>query len=500
MITSLRQLVTKSAGVSSHFHVQPHSKYSESLSLKQELTERHLLHQVTDETVLDLLQTGGQTVYMGIDPTGNSLHSGHLKPLSYLAHIIRYGNKGVLLLGGATARIGDPSGRDSERSVLPEETIKHNSTDIEQSLRSITHSLGISDRVIFVNNEDWYNPLSILDFFSQVGSAMRLSLMLGKNSVKRRMLLPNGLNFQEFSYQAFQAYDFLQLYQRYGCTVQLGGADQWGNITAGCDLVRKKTGHSVFGLTTGLLVDSKGNKLGKSMGGHPDTVLWLSSSKTAPYTLYQSFLRLDDVTCIELVKQLLPISLTEVSLIERDHIANPSVRVAQKQLASDVIRMVHGNDELRKAELATRIAFEDPSHMNEMGEESISELIHSLPYIILSLQEQIGVLWVDLLVRIGLASTQENALSIISKTLKINGTRINNPNEVFKPHQHLLRGDISIVKIAIIVLPSQEEEKSTKDLEYDSKCETTVLKGPSKPSSASTLTKRGKGREKKLKK
>ena len=443
MITSVRKLVARSAGVCSHIQ----RLYSGGSSLKQELTERQLIHQVTDETVLDLLETGGQTVYMGIDPTGDSLHSGHLKPLSYFAHILRHGNEGVLLLGGATARIGDPSGRDSERNVIPEEVLKHNLVALEQSLKKITHSLGISDKVIFVNNEDWYKQLNIVEFFSQVGTAMRLSVMLGKNSVKRRLLLPNGLNFQEFSYQAFQAYDFLQLYKRHNCTAQLGGADQWGNITAGCDLVRKVTGQTVFGLTTTLLVDSKGNKLGKSMGGHPGTTLWLTASKTAPYTLYQSLLNLDDPTSLDLVKQLLPCTMTQMRLTEREHLTNPGERVAQKQLAAEVTRVVHGDEELRKAELATRIAFDDPSHLNEMEGSSISELIHSLPHTKLLLREQVGNLWTELLVEIGHAATQDKACNIVSQSLKINGSRVSNPDRLFDPQQDLLKGDLSVVRI-----------------------------------------------------
>ena len=443
MITSVRKLVARSADVCSHNQ----RLYSGSLSLKEELTERQLIHQVTDEAVLDLLEIGGQTVYMGIDPTGDSLHSGHLKPLSYFAHILRNGNKGILLLGGATARIGDPSGRDSERNIIPELVLKHNLAALEQSLKRITHSLGISDRVIFVNNEDWYKQLNIIEFFSQVGTAMRLSVMLGKNSVKRRLLLPNGLNFQEFSYQAFQAYDFLQLYKRYDCTAQLGGADQWGNVTAGCDLVRKVTGQTVFGLTTALLVDKKGNKLGKSMGGHPGTTLWLTASKTAAYTLYQSLLNLDDPTSLDLMKQLLPGTMTEMRLIEREHLTNPGERVAQKRLASEVIRIVHGEEELRKAELATRIAYDNPSHLNEMEVTSISELIDSLPNTKLSLQGQVGNLWTQLLVEIGQAATLEKACSIVSQSLKINGLRVSDPDRIFHPQQDLLKGDLSVVRI-----------------------------------------------------
>ena len=443
MITSVRKLVARPAGVCSN----KQRLYSGKLSLREELDERQLVYQVTDEVVLDLLEMGGHTVYMGIDPTGDSLHSGHLKPLSYFARILRHGNKGILLLGGATARIGDPSGRDSERNIIPEEELKHNLAALEQSLKRITDSIGISDRVTFVNNEDWYKQLNVIDFFSQVGTAMRLSVMLGKNSVKRRLLLPNGLNFQEFSYQAFQAYDFLQLYKRYGCIAQLGGGDQWGNITAGCDLVRKVTGQTVYGLTTALLVDSKGNKLGKSMGGHPGTTLWLAASKTAPYTLYQSLLNLDDPTSLHLVKQLLPCSMTEVRLVEREHLANPSERATQKRLASEVIRIVHGDEELRRAVLATRIAFGNPSHLNDMEVVSISKLIQSLPHTKLPLQGQTGKLWTQLLVDIRQAVTLDKACTIVSQSLRINGLRVSNTEKVFDPQLDILKGDLSVVRI-----------------------------------------------------
>ena len=449
MLSSARKIAAKSTELfSANLHL---ASRHPALSLKQELVERNLLYQVTDESVLDLLETGGHTVYMGIDPTADSLHSGHLKPLSCLAHVLRHGNRGVLLLGGATARIGDPSGRPGERESLSADTIALNSAEIARSLSRITDCLGVSDRVTFVDNTDWYGEMSVLDFFSQVGSALRLSTMLGKESVKSRLSLPNGLSFQEFSYQAFQAYDFLQLHRRYDCSVQLGGADQWGNITIGCDLVRKMAGSSVYGITTQLLVDSRGNKLGKSLGGHPGSTLWLSADKTAPFTLYQSFLRLDDSTCLELCKQLLPVGMEELRVLDREHIANPEARTAQKQLASDVIRMVHGEEELRRAELATRIAFEDPSQLNEMEDGDISQLIASLPCTHLALQAETGAPWRDLLVKMALTSNSDHSRRAMSQSLLVNGVRVEREEETFNPSLHLLKGNLTVVKIGKIV-------------------------------------------------
>ena len=450
MISSVRKIVAKSTELcSSHLHLAP--THPCSLSLKRELEERNLLYQVTDDSVLPLLETGGQTVYMGIDPTADSLHSGHLKPLSFLAHVLRAGNRGILVLGGATARIGDPSGRHGERALLPPDTIAHNSAAIEECLKRITHSLGVSDRVTFVDNAEWYREMNVLDFFYQVGSALRLSVMLGKESVKNRLSLPHGLNFQEFSYQAFQAYDFLQLNRLHDCTVQMGGADQWGNITIGCDLVRKMTGSTVYGLTTQLLVDSRGNKLGKSLGGHPGSTMWLSPAKTAPYTLYQSFLGLDDATCLQLCKQLLPAGLEELRSLDKEHIANPAARTAHKKLASEVIRMVHGEDELRIAELATRIAFEDPSLLNEMEEGDISQLMTSVPCTKLSLQDNTGALWGDLLIRIGLTSTPEHTHKVMSQGLLINGDRVEREEEAFNPALHILKGKLTLIRIGKVV-------------------------------------------------
>ena len=449
MINSARKIVARSAELCSSLHLAPNRP---GLSLRQELEERNLLYQVTDGSLLALLETGGHTVYMGIDPTADSLHSGHLKPLSCLAHILRHGNRGLLVLGGATARIGDPSGRHGERALLAPDAIQFNSAAIVRSLRGITHSLGVSDRVTFVDNAEWYRDMKVLDFFSEVGSALRLSVMLGKDSVKSRLSQPNGLNFQEFSYQAFQAYDFLQLHRRYGCTVQLGGADQWGNITIGCDLVRKMAGSAVYGLTTQLLLDSRGNKLGKSLAGHPGSTLWLSADRTPPYSLYQSFLGLDDTTCLVLCKQLLPAGLEELRALDREHIANPAARTAQKQLASDVIRMVHGEDELRIAELATRVAFEDPSQLSELEDGDISRLISSVPCTSLSLQEETGALWRDLLTKTGLTSTLEHARKVVSQGLLVNGVRVENEEETFSPSLHLLKGKLTVVKIGKTVV------------------------------------------------
>ena len=448
-LPSLRKLAVYSAELAC-------SQLSRSLhasgrgSLKRELEERSLLYQVTDDALLERLEKGGEVVYLGIDPTADSLHIGHLKPISCLAHILLRGNRGILLIGGATARIGDPSGRESERSLLAPETTRFNSTSIAEMLCKITRSLGVSDRVTLVNNEDWYENLNILDFFSQVGPSLRLSAMLGKDSVKSRLRVSNGLSYQEFSYQAFQAYDFYQLNRRYGCATQLGGADQWGNITAGCDLVRKLSSSSVYGLTTQLLVDSQGNKLGKSIGGYPGSTLWLSSSKTSPFTLYQSFLRLDDVTCLQMIRQFLPLPLGEVELIEREHSKILEKRVGQRKLASDVTRMVHGDEELKFVEMATRLAFENFSYLEEMQDGEISGVIRNVPHVKLSLQQNAGLSLKEILLNSGHTPNLEMAQTACSQSLRVNGMRMMNADEVFTP-DNFVRRNLSIFKTGKIV-------------------------------------------------
>jgi tyrosyl-tRNA synthetase len=313
-------------------------------------------------------------VYCGFDPTADSLHVGNMVAIMGLAWFQRFGHKPYVLLGGATGMIGDPSGKTTARSMIDEETLRKNVAGIANNFHSILCKNPSLQMPAFLNNYDWFKEFSFIRFLREVGVHFRMGVMLGKESVRARLESEEGLSYTEFSYQLLQGYDFLHLYRDHGVTVQIGGSDQWGNITAGIDLVRKLTGSHVNGLTLPLLVKSDGTKFGKSEKG----AIWLSPEKLSPYEFYQYLFRVEDADCIRLLRMLTFIEMGEIKELERSMTRSDYVpNTAQKVLAQHVTELVHGQEGLVKALKATEAAL--PGKVVELQGEQLRSLMQDIP-------------------------------------------------------------------------------------------------------------------------
>ena len=322
------------------------------MTLFQELVARGLVQSVSDPEIEKMLETP-QTIYCGFDPSANSLQAGNLVSIMTLRRLQLAGHRVIALVGGATGLIGDPSGKSAERSMLTLEQVAENKKGIRENLARILDFDG-PNAARMVDNYEWYSGLSAIAFLRDVAVNFRVPQMLAKESVKKRLEASEGaLTFTEFSYQILQGNDFLHLYDAYGCTMEVGGADQWGNITAGADLVRKMRGRTVYGLTFPLLLDGSGKKFGKSEGN----AMFMSAEKTSVYDWYQFFLRSADEDVIRYLKVFSLRPLDEIAELERQMKARPEARIPQKALAEEVTALVHGAAGLETARGATQALF-----------------------------------------------------------------------------------------------------------------------------------------------
>ena len=322
------------------------------MKLFQELVARGLVQAVSDPEIEQMLERP-MTVYCGFDPSANSLQAGNLVSIMMLRRLQLAGHKVIALVGGATGLIGDPSGKSAERNMLTLEQVAENKKGIRENLSRILDFDG-PNAAIMVDNYEWYSGLSAIAFLRDVAINFRVPQMLAKESVKKRLEASEGaLTFTEFSYQILQGNDFLHLYDTYGCTMEVGGADQWGNITAGTDLVHKMRGKTAYGLTFPLLLDGSGKKFGKSEGN----AMFMSAEKTSIYDWYQFFLRSADADVIRYLKVFSLRSLDEIAALEAEMKARPEARVPQKALAEELTRLVHGEDGLKTALGATQTLF-----------------------------------------------------------------------------------------------------------------------------------------------
>jgi tyrosyl-tRNA synthetase len=324
-----------------------------TLPLLDELEQRGLLEQVTHRAELaERLASGRLTAYCGFDPTATSLHVGNLVPIMVLAHLQRRGHRPIAIVGGATGMIGDPSGRDSERSLLTNEEIQRNCDAIRAQLGSFLEFGG--DGALLLDNNDWIGPITFVEWLRDVGKYFSVNYMIAKESVRKRLEeREQGISYTEFSYMLLQAFDFAYLNAQYGCALQIGGNDQWGNITAGIDLVHKRGQGDAFGLTVPLMTTSTGEKFGKSAGNS----VWLSAERTPPYQFYQYWLRTDDRDAGRWLRAFTFLDLEEIAAIEAAHAAAPEKRLAQARLATEVTRLVHGDAGVAAAERATAVLF-----------------------------------------------------------------------------------------------------------------------------------------------
>lgn len=355
-------------------------------------------------------------VYCGFDPTGDSLHLGHLVALMGLAWFQRLGHTPIALIGGATGMIGDPSGKSSERQLLDEGTIEHNLQGIQKNLETILNASS-AQRHLIVNNLDWFKQFSFIEFLRDVGKYFRIGNMLAKDSVKLRLASEEGMSFTEFSYQLLQGYDFLYLFDTYGVNVQMGGSDQWGNITAGTDLVRKARGKTVHGLTFPLLTRSDGQKFGKSEKG----AIWLSPERLSPYEFYQYLVRVPDADVIKLMRLLTFMDMEEIYSCQKemesiDYVPN----TAQKRLAAEVTRLVHGEEGLNTALRVTEGAA--PGTKTKLDTEVLESIAGDMQSYELHPDNVVGQKIIDLVVKLGLQVSKGEARRLIRN----GGTYINN--------------------------------------------------------------------------
>ena len=322
------------------------------MTLFEELAARGLVEATTAPEIEKLLETP-QTVYCGFDPSAASLQAGNLVSIMMLRRLQLAGHKVIALVGGATGLIGDPSGKSAERNMLTVEKVEENKKGIRENLSRILDFDG-PNAAIMVDNYEWYSGLSAIAFLRDIAVNFRVPQMLAKESVKKRLEASDGaLTFTEFSYQILQGNDFLHLYDKYGCTMEVGGADQWGNITAGTDLVHRMRGKTAYGLTFPLLLDATGKKFGKSEGN----ALFMDASMTSVYDWYQYFLRAADADVIRYLKVFSLKSLEEIAALEEQMKANPEARIPQRALAEEITLLVHGEAGLKTAQGATQTLF-----------------------------------------------------------------------------------------------------------------------------------------------
>ena len=321
----------------------------------KELTWRGMIHQMMPGTD-ELLNKEQTTAYLGIDPTADSLHIGHLCGVMMLRHFQRCGHKPLALVGGATGMIGDPTGKSQERNLLDDETLKHNVACIKEQLsRFLDFDSDAPNHAELVNNYDWMKNFTFLDFARDIGKHITVNYMMAKESVQKRLNgeARDGLSFTEFTYQLLQGYDFLWLYENKGCRLQLGGADQWGNITTGSELIRRKNGGECFALTCPLVTKSDGRKFGKTESGN----IWLDRERTSPYTFYQFWLNVPDEDAKKYIKIFTSLEKEVIDAIIAEHDTDPGRRVLQKRLAEEVTVMVHSKEDLDMAIEASNILF-----------------------------------------------------------------------------------------------------------------------------------------------
>lgn len=317
------------------------------------------------------------SAYIGFDPTGESLHIGSLVQIMILIHLQKMGHKPIVLVGGATGMVGDPSGKSSERNLLDEVTLKHNISSIKDQLEKFLDFNCGENSAEIVNNYDWYKDFNILNFIRDIGKHIPVNYMMSKDSVKSR--LETGMSFTEFTYQLIQGYDFYWLHQNKNCKVQLGGSDQWGNIVTGTELIRRKGGSNAFACTTPLIKKADGTKFGKTEDGN----VWLDKNKTSPYKFYQYWINCSDEDAVSFIKIFTLKSQKEIAALEKEHFKAPHLRILQKKLAEDITLRVHSKEDLDAAISASSILFkkgqEAIDDLKKMSEQVFKDVFEGVP-------------------------------------------------------------------------------------------------------------------------
>lgn len=398
-------------------------------SFIEELTWRGLIHNIIPGTE-EQLNTEMTLGYIGFDPTADSLHVGSLVPILLLVHFQRHGHKPVALVGGSTGMIGDPSGKSAERNLLDSETLQKHILGIKSQLeRFLDFDSNKSNSAILVNNYDWMKDVTFLDFARDIGKHITVNYMMAKDSVKKRLNgeYQEGMSFTEFTYQLLQGFDFYHLYKEKGVKLQMGGSDQWGNLTTGTELIRKKIGEEAFALTCPLTTKANGTKFGKSEGGEN---VWLDVNRTSVFKFYQFWLNITDIDAEKYIKIYTFLSKDEIESLIRNHYENPSLRILQKKLAEEVTRWVHGKEETDKVIKASSILFGKSTKEDflSLDETTFLSLFEGVPQKEVSLNIlKNGISILDALSEISgfLSSKNEAKRALKEKSISVNQEKVN---------------------------------------------------------------------------
>lgn len=403
-----------------------------------ELRWRGMLHDMMPGTE-EQLKKEMTSAYIGFDPTASSLHIGNLATIMLLVHFQRSGHKPYALVGGATGMVGDPSGKSEERKLLDEETLRKNQAGVKKQLEKFLDFSGVKNSAVMVNNYDWFKDFGFLDFLRDAGKHITVNYMMAKDSVKNR--LETGLSFTEFSYQLLQGYDFYHLYSHHNVKLQMGGSDQWGNITTGTEFIRRKANGEAFALTAPLVTKADGTKFGKSEGGN----IWLDPEMTSPYKFYQFWLNCSDEDSHRLIRVFTLLSKEEIERLEKEHAEAPHLRILQQAIAKDVTIRVHSLADYEMAVKASGILFgkDVKAELEEIDERTLLQVFEGVPMVEVSRQTLESTPSVT-----DLLSTETQGQIFPSKGearkmiqgggVSINKMKVTDPNE--KPDYQLLKG------------------------------------------------------------
>jgi len=424
--------------------------------LLAEFDARGLIHDTTDrESLAKVLSDGMVTAYVGFDPTADSLHLGNFVPIMALRRLQLAGHKPIALVGGSTGMVGDPGGRSEERNLLDPETLAHNLKGISAVLeRFLDFESDAPNTAEMVNNFDWTGPVGVIDFLRDVGKHVTVNQMMAKDSVRSRLESEDGISFTEFSYMLLQAFDFWWLYENKQCVMQMGGSDQWGNITAGTDLIRKRSQGHAYALTWPLLTRSDGAKFGKTAAG----ALWLDAERTLPYEIHQYFLRTPDADVEQMLMWFTFLSVDEIKTLVAEHELAPEKRVAQKRLADLALEVIHGADAVRQSNLAAEALFGGADLTGEMA-ESLRGIVPETevgPDALSQEQNLIG-----LLVDSGLCTSRGDARRKIGENqISVNGTKTDSDavdSSALIDGRYLLLQRGKKARHLVVLFPSQQQ-------------------------------------------
>ena len=408
------------------------------MDLYGEFEWRGLVHDAT-EGAREALGQGQVTGYIGFDPTAPSLHVGSLLVMTALAHMQRCGHAPIAVVGGGTGLIGDPSGKTVERQLLTGEKVEENVAGIRAQLARFLDFDSTTAPARLVNNAEWLNKITAIDFMRDIGKHFSVNAMLAKDSVKRRLESEDGITYTEFSYSLLQAYDFLELFDRFNCTLQMGGSDQWGNITVGMDLIRRVRGAKVHGLVLPLITTASGTKFGKTESG----TIWLDPALTKPYEFYQFWLNTHDRDAVKYLKFFTFLHRPEIEELERMTVREPERRHAQRKLAHEVTRLVHGAEAVRDAEVAGQKLFG-----GSLATMSVADLLQVFPNVPSTTADYVDAGWpiVDFLATSGVVTSKSEATRLIrGGGIYINDERVTDEKFRLLP-VHAIQGQLFVVR------------------------------------------------------